>query len=354
MKKLIGIVMSILMIMSMASITFARVDAGEALALEGPFDYEAEDREMRDPRYLEFGRTAYYIIYNVGVNDSGETVYEPITNRDYMDKMKVKVEYEMGKNLVESVSLVKKRIETVPSNSMLDGFDVGYYYTVAIEIEDKKTTSDADIIGTLTFDRKKIDINDNDVIDMFEAEIDDETFDFDINVFYGEYDYLNNSGDMIVSSDIEIEDDQSYALKFDSDDEVEFSFGNEATFVVNVSGQNKLYMKWDRDSIDEIVDANPNAVIDFVNFHGVKFNRVGEFTYEMEDVVAVYKVVDGKLVEIVNAEIEDDEVIFKTRTLENYVFSTRKLVSPAPEVEVVAPVAPSAPVVSNPNTGVEL
>lgn len=353
MKKIFAMLLAVIMVMLMASVSFASLDKNSVVALEGPFDYEAEDRQMRDPRYLEFGRTAYYLLYMADENDSGAIVYKPVTDREYVEKLKVKVEYEMGKNLVESVAVVKKRIDVSASDSILKdhNYEDGYYYAIAIEIEDRQTTSDADIIGTLTFDRKKIDINDDDVIDPYEEEIDDEEFDFDINVFYGEYDYLNNSSDMVVSDDIDIEDDQSYALKFDSDDEVEFTFGNDATFIVDVSGQNKLYMKWDSDSIDEIVDANPNAVIDFMNFHDVKFNRVGEFTYEMEDIEAVYKVVDGKLVEISNAEFDDDEVIFRTRTLENYVFSTRKLVTPAPEVEVVIP---SAPIVSNPNTGVEL
>jgi hypothetical protein len=351
MKKLLGIVLSLLMILSLASFSFADSidwETNEVLGLEGPFDYEEEERAMRDPKNLAYGRTAYYIIYNVS-----EDTIEPIFDRDYTEKLKLKVEYEMGKELVDHVAIAKKRIDVANSDSVvlanLNAKD-GYYYTVAVEIKDKQTTSDADIIGTFTFNRKEIDINDDNVVDPFEVEIDDVEFDFNINVFYGGYDYLANSGDFVVTGDIELEDDESYALKFDSDDEVEFAFGEDATFLVDVSGQNKLYMKWDTKPVEDIVDANPDAVIDFINFHNVKFNRSGEFCYEMEDVVAAYKVVDGKLVEIRNAVFDVDEVIFNTRTLENYVFSTKKLVHDV-EVEVVRP---SAPIVTNPNTGVDL
>ena len=357
MKRLLGIVLSLLMIVSMASFSFANGiawDAGESLGLEGPFDYEAEEHVMRDPENLAYGRTAYYILYNV----DGNTV-EPISDRDYTEKLKLKVEYEMGKDLVDRVSIVKKRIDVANSDSAVlanVGAEDGYYYAVAIEIKEKKTTSDEDIIGTFEFNRKKIDINDNNVIDPFEAEIEDENFDFCVNVFYGGYDYLADSEDFLVTDDVVLDYDQDYALKFDSDEEVEFTFGrdvvNEGTFIVDVSGQNKLHIKWDTKANEAIVDANPDADMFFVNFHGVKFNRTGEFTYEMEDIEAAYKIVNDRLVEIPRAEFDVDEVVFNTRVLENYVFSTSKLVNPAPAaVEVVVP---STPIVTNPNTGVEL
>ena len=81
----------------------------------------------------------------------------------------------------------------------------------------------------------------------------------------------------------------------------------------------------------------------FINFNNVKFNRTGEFTYELEDAAAAYKVVDGALVEIPGLEIEDDEFFFNTRTLGSYVFADAELVNPV----VAAPVVD----VTNPTTG---
>ena len=101
---------------------------------------------------------------------------------------------------------------------------------------------------------------------------------------------------------------------------------------------------------DAIAEANPGVKIYALNFNGVKFNRVGEFAYELEDGVAAYKVVDGALVEIPGCEYDesDETFYFNTRVLENYVFATAELVNPVAEAPVVeaAPVAPS-----NPSTG---
>ena len=85
----------------------------------------------------------------------------------------------------------------------------------------------------------------------------------------------------------------------------------------------------------------------FVNFNNVKFNRTGEFCYEMEDGVACYKVVDGALVEIPGAEYDeaDEAFYFNTRVLGSYVFANAELVNPVVEAPVVAPE------VTNPTTG---
>ena len=125
---------------------------------------------------------------------------------------------------------------------------------------------------------------------------------------------------------------------------------NEGTFTVDVSGQGKLFVMYDTKAVDAIVDANPGVKMHFVNFNGAKFNRTGEFAYEMEDGVAAYKVVDGALVAIPGCEYDeaDEAFYFNTRVLEKYVFANAELVNPVAEAPVVeAPVA--AP--SNPSTG---
>ena len=68
----------------------------------------------------------------------------------------------------------------------------------------------------------------------------------------------------------------------------------------------------------------------------------------MDNIVAAYKVVGDKLVEIKGAQFDTDEVTFNTRVLESYVFATAELVNPAAAVE--APVV-EAPAVTNPSTG---
>ncbi|MBQ4538395.1 MAG: hypothetical protein II995_02160, partial [Oscillospiraceae bacterium] len=197
--------------------------------------------------------------------------------------------------------------------------------------------------------------NDDEVEDgVQEGEIDEVEIDFEIGIFYDKNDYVGDSEDYKgatlnnISDDIVLDWDESYVLKFDCDDEIEIAFGtdpNEGTFTVDVSGQGKVFVKWNTKADEAIVAANPGVKMHFVNFNNVKFNRTGEFTYELEDVAAAYKVVDGALVEIPGLEIEDDEVFFNTRVLESYVFADAELVNPVVEAPVVAPE------VTNPTTG---
>ena len=110
---------------------------------------------------------------------------------------------------------------------------------------------------------------------------------------------------------------------------------------------NTNFLNYNTNADDAIVAANPGVKMHFVNFNGAKFNRTGEFAYEMEDGVAAYKVVDGALVAIPGCEydVSEDAFVFNTRTLGSYVFADAELVNPvvaAPEV---------APEVINPTTG---
>ena len=125
-------------------------------------------------------------------------------------------------------------------------------------------------------------------------------------------------------------------LKFDCDEEVEFQFGdpyaglNEGVFTVDVSGQGKVFLNWNTDANEALAAANPGVDMHFVNFNDVKFNRAGEFEYELEDVAAGYMVINNQLVPIPGLEIEDDTARFTTNMLVPYVFATSELVNPAP------------------------
>ena len=137
------------------------------------------------------------------------------------------------------------------------------------------------------------------------------------------------------ASDVVIEYNTAYVLKFDCDDEVEIAFGgdgdnsNEGVFTVDVSGMNKLFVAFDTDPNESIAAANEGAQMYFVNFNGIQFNRSGEYVYELEGAAAAYQIVDNKLVEIPDVKIADDEIVFKTRVLGNYVFAKSALVNPA-------------------------
>jgi len=360
MKKFFALVLAVAMIMSMAAVSFAA-------NVYGPFDYDA-DKDLMRTTGIQYGDTVYFLLSEAN-KDKTEVA---MSDFEQVEKLKVKVAYEMGEDMVESVSIVKKYVSTVEMKKDADGNNTSefaakglnlidtddYYYFVAVKVKNSTSVGDVDIIGTFELKRKEIEDDKN---ATKWAEIDEEEFDFEINVSFNNGWLKKNTGvaygGLVINDDKNhLEWDTSYALKFDYDDEVELSFGeadsgdNEGTFTVDVSGQGKLFLRYDTKLADAIAEANPGVKIYALNFNGVKFNRVGEFAYELEDGVAAYKVVDGALVEIPGCEYDesDETFYFNTRVLENYVFATAELVNPVAEAPVVeaAPVAPS-----NPSTG---
>ena len=366
MKKFIAILLAAAMVLSLSAIAAAARPNGVAvygnyastgIAMVGPFDYDADTKCMSGAA-LSYGDSAYYLLLDKAGN--------PISNYSAVEKMKIKSTFEMGGDIVDSVSVTKKNVKlTADTHPEIISriTEAGHYYFVCIKTEHLETTVDTDVIGQLTFSRKEVDLKDSgsskgDDPSGIEDKIDSVKIDFAFNVFYGDHDYIANSDDYILVTDsVDLKWDRDYALKFDSDDEIDLTFGfdnaNEGVFTVDVSGQNKIYLKYNTNADDDIADSNPDAKMFFVNFNGVKFNRVGEFVYEMENGAYAYKVVDGKLVEIPGCEYDDsDEAFyFRTRVLENYVFSDRELLNPVDDTVIESPVIDA--VVTNPSTGVE-
>ena len=327
MKKFVALVMAVAMVMSLAAVA-------SAFSLAGPYDYSA-DKDTLSTGILEYGDTVYYALVDDAVAD--DAVY------DYalVEKLKVKVSYEMGEELVENVSLVKKYVA-----------GEGYMYFVAFKTAAKSGVADADVIGTVELSRKALKAEDA-IADYDNTKIDDVEVDFAFNLFYDKnwIDGVDAYGTKLIEDEVTLKWDTEYALKFESDEDVELTIGtepNEGTFTVDASGQGKVFLMYNTKADEAIVAANPGVKMHFVNFNGAKFNRTGEFMYEFEDGVACYKVVDGALVEIPGAEYDaaDEAFYFNTRVLESYVFADAELVNP-----VVAAPEVVAPEVTNPTTG---
>lgn len=345
MKKTFALVLAIAMVMSLTAVSFAAVSTSkttsdaknnEDLSLVGPYKYDGDIDSGKGgvkDAIIEYGKAGYWQI-----------LYADKAVEDYaqVEKLKVKAKWEMGSDLVESISIVKKRVAGVTGNA-LTGDAVpanGYAYFVEVKVASKETTSDSDIIGTLTFNKKKS--SDSSI------EFDDADLDITLNAFYDKT-WLNFT-DAMIDGDAQLKWDTNYALKFDADDEVEISFGidpNEGTFTVDVSGQGKIFFRYDTKANEAIASANPGATLKFINFNNAKFNRTGEFMYEMENGAYAYQIVDGKLTAIPGAEYDesDEAFYFNTRVLGSYVFSDVELID-APAVttpEVTAPVEPGNP-----------
>ena len=205
-----------------------------------------------------------------------------------------------------------------------------YYYFLAVKTKKVDTTADADIIGTFEFNRKE-NRKETPVI----APIKDEKHDFAINLWYdGNYNAEDGTGETFFTvgdgDEVSLKWDDMYILKFASDEEVTLNFGweNEGEFTVDASGQGKVLVNFNTKANEAIYAANEGVKMVFVNFNGAKFNRVGEFVYELEDMAAAYEIVDDKLVALNSLEIDGDTATFYTRTLGNYVFATAELVNP--------------------------
>ena len=286
-------------------------ESGFGIDLKGPYTYDADTRSMVEKDY-EYGEPVYFALID-------ELTGSQLSERDFVEKLKVKAAFIMGEEYVESFSVVKKNVNGE------------YLYFLEFVTADKAVTSEADVFVNVRFDRKA-DKDDARIIKIKECKRN-----VDFTLFYPNT-WLTDG--TIKEDRADLEWDTAYALKFDNDEEVELSFGspsggnNEGTFTVDVSGQGTIFLEYTTEADEAIYAANEGAKLDFLTFKGakgvgVKFNRTGEFRYEMEDAAYAYRVVDGKLAPIAGLEVEDDEFVFNTNCLEAYVFSDTELVQPA-------------------------
>ena len=320
MKKLFAIALAAAMIFSMAATSFAANDFFYVDPYAGDYDEDEKVMWYSGENYVNYGDTAYFYVL-----DNFDWGAEIGADKRFYEDLKIKTTFEQGEELVESVKLVRLNA---------NGRDYPIYiYYIAVEIADSASVSEADIIGTFEIDRKAVKENGNEL----SPKIDGLKVDFTINVFH-EYTWIWNQGGCLITGDDDyiFEYDEEYVLKFDCDEEVEFQFGdpdsglNEGTFTVDVSGQGKVFLNWNTDANEALAAANPGVDMHFVNFNDVKFNRAGEFVYEMEDGVAAYVIHDGVVTKMENCYDETEEAfVFRTNVLCNYVFANAELVIPA-------------------------
>ena len=400
MKKFLAMLLSVSMVASMSAVSFAVSGSSRTLSgtpdkttpadayasmikdgkyddddgypidttLIGPFGYNSDDKNLTIDS-VEYGKTAYFLLTEYYLDSGDDEQTRLVTQSESTDKLKVKGDWEEGKSLVDGMAITKKKVNSFGTYDDLDdkdnftedkdftsdmvndyGFVSGkYYYMVAITVEDSSSTSDADIIGTLTLSKSK------------KPKADDIDFDVAINVDW-EQSYRKTE-DLTITGDYDpIYSETYYALKFDCDEEVELGFNDDSTFTVDVSGQPKTLLYFDTDFNSSIAAKYPLAELNFWNGNGAKFNRTGEMFLSIGDEdyddYYLYQInSDGSLSEVPNAEYDDaDEgFYFKTRTLGSYVVSDMELDTSATESSdesddiVVTPVDPVTPV--NPGTG---
>ena len=221
MKKFLAMLLSVSMVASMSAVSFAVSGSSRTLSgtpdkttpadayasmikdgkyddddgypidttLIGPFGYNSDDKNLTIDS-VEYGKTAYFLLTEYYLDSGDDEQTRLVTQSESTDKLKVKGDWEEGKSLVDGMAITKKKVNGFGTYDDLDdkdnftedkdftsdmvndyGFVSGkYYYMVAITVEDSFSTSDADIIGTLTLSKSK------------KPKCDDIDFDFAINV----------------------------------------------------------------------------------------------------------------------------------------------------------------------------
>jgi len=328
MKKFFALVLALVMMMSMASVSFADWYVSGSLNVESDvLDFDADTNSMSyDVTKIQYGDTVYFNIYD-DEDFPGDFGGDFIASPKFMEKVKIKTTFEMGEDIVESVELVKMR-------ASIDGATEYTEYFIAVKLADKAVTYDTDVVGTFEIDRKAIKGEDVGLAYNL-PKVDGLKVDFAFPVFYTR-NWVNDATKYLVDDEVELLYDKAYALKFESDEEVELLFGganngpNEGTFTVDVSGQGKVFIKWNTKADEALAAANPGVDMHFVNFNDVKFNRTGEFMYEMEDGVAAYVIHDGVVTKMADCyDASEEAFVFNTNVLCNYVFANAELVIPA-------------------------
>ncbi len=308
MKKIFALALAAVMTAGMTTVAFA--DVKTTVELDNAVWFDADDNGSIDAdEYYPLstiasgdvevpGGTSLYILLK---NDGGDS---NVTEKDTVKKLKVKADWVVGKT-DEKPSIEYKKIAG------------GYYYTVEVKIPENDTNKKIDLNGTIAVYESSSDIKD-------EAIAKSEKLMVDFNVAYG---YNVKSG-FDGTFDAEYET-KGQVVDFDDDaEEIDIEFGDDATFTVDVTGQGKLNLKFNRDYNKEFAAMYDYANIDFLTFEATpSFNKTGIlYIYADEDDKFIYEVTaDGA--KAVKAEYDEDYGAYaiKTRTLKAYAISDVEL-----------------------------
>lgn len=339
MKKLLALVLATAMVLGMSSVAFAAdptvggaVDSGADTAkLFSTSDGKVKTVGMDGK--VNYGKTVYIQL----VDDNGNAV----TDSDMVKGVSIKQKWDMGKEAIESISIVKKK-----------NTDNEYLYYVALKIKADDTMGDTDVSGVITL-KKSSDTKSDGVVTGGKFEVD-----IDVSFTCG-YDY---APDNTVT-------DTYYIYRSNSnvngllDDEDTLDIGNNGDmgyFEGEFASQGKVLLYVDNEFDSAIAALYPAANLDFVNGNGGSFNKVGTLTLYADPGSYLYTVKDDGTLAAVKAEYDEYEEAFKitTRTLGRYVISDTELaIVEAPET-VDPPVVDdgttdgTGTTVVNPGTGV--
>ncbi len=331
MKKLLALSLALVMALGMTSVALAV----EATYTVNPTGYKTTDGVVDVAKTVAAGTnvTPGSVVYYQLLDDSAAG----LTDADQVKGATIKQTWDMGKDFIDSVSIVKKKLSS----------DSIYYYFVCVTFKASTSTSVADFAGEISI--KKSTTSTSGGVTTGAAFV----ATFNIN---GPFSFTNAAG----ISDIAAESTKLYnfgtsgtgALSLSG--EQSFTFANGNYFDVDLTAQGKMLLYYDSKYNSTVAATYPSANLDFVSYNGASFNKIGELTILADPGTFLYAMnADGSL-STIKASYDEYEEAFKlsTRTLGKYVISDT-------ELKLVAPVASSStassstttPVKTNPGTG---
>ncbi len=432
MKKLLALSLALVMALGMTSIAFAdtattyyvggdltdTTGTGDALVLDtiavtAPVGFRATDGILDSAKRLTAsasvtpGWTVFYLL--------SDAAGKPLSDSDQVKGCTVKQTWDMGKDYIDSITIVKKKYTTTGD----------YYYFVAIAYKASTSTTAYDIAGELNIKKTTTTTSSGATTGApFTATLKigtPYTFSNSTNLEIAcESTKLfnfastggiatqnakdaaaaidaNMSAAYDVCSDTTPEPETKYnlassyanwgALKTDATaktgtavadyakvklycmdqvtkgtDAIEgdqtFTTAAGHYFDVDVTGQSKILLYYDEKYNSTVAAVYPSANLDFVIFNGASFNKTGELTLLADEGSYLYALnADGSLSKI-KAEYDEYEEAFKvtTRTLGKYVISDTELTLVAASSSATSSTAPvssstTTPVKTNPGTG---
>jgi len=326
MKKFLMLILAVTMVMSLAMVSnaaniheidfsdfeFEPVPSGsedEAYIAKYvvPYPYRFEkDYNMIEtdhiPKYWEYtdDNTAYYAIVNKDL--------QLINKADACEGISVKAEWELGGEVVQDISVVRKKTDREV-----------FAYFLAIKFKHNNTQQYQDIVGTVTLRKNTGDFrfgkNSNGKREIKVA------VEFDTRYVLA-YEARNNT----------YINDASYIHKFNKVEdpyECEFTFEDweDATFTVQVNDQDPLILKVTDDFSEDVAINYDLCNLDFFNGNGASFNHRGTLFLPSEYGRFVYERNGTTLKPVPNVvyDEKDEGFYIKTRTLGNYVISDRDI-----------------------------
>ena len=297
MKKIFALALAAVMTAGMTTVAFA---ADSVNFVTGGTDryygvkdsdgtYTGAKIDTMDDVVFEGGDEVALYIFNNG---------DWVKDKDELDRYKVSVDWTVGET------------DAKPEIKMVKSATEGYVYAVTFTLPEAPETKTADLIGEVT------------VYKSTEGKK-DAAAKFNVALEYG-YEVVDPTD--VVTGDEDLTD--ADAVKFDYDDVVVLTFGNDFEFEVDVTGQGKLNVKNNTDFNKEFAAMYDYANIDFINFeYAPSFNKTGvAYIYADEDAF-IYEVTADSAKEIAGLKWDEDYEAwtFKTRKLTSYAISDVEL-----------------------------